>query len=197
MLKILESIESIIQPGKSEIRVGGDGKVKCNSKYKFENSKVGSGEIDGDKFEANEVGKKDQKTFKFKMMVGCLDFLIFGARLAFTKWRQVFTKVLIFHHFNLERHFQIEINTLGYAICELLNQLTLDNLSQWHLIVFFFQKRISTKTRYKTHDSELLTIIETFKTWKNYLKSFQDEVFMLTNNNNFQQFIDTKSLSFR
>ena len=43
---------------------------------------------------------------------------------------------------------------------------------------------ILAKTRYKTHDSELWTIIKTFKTYKHYLKSSQYKFFMLINYNN-------------
>ena len=60
---------------------------------------------------------------------------------------------------------------------------------------FFFQKMISVKTRYETYNSELLAIIEAFKTWKYHLESSQQEVLILTDHNNLWQFIDTKSLS--
>ena len=51
------------------------------------------------------------------------------------------------------------------------------------------------KTRYETHDSKHLAIVEAFKTWKNYLERFQHEVFIFINHNNLRQFMDTKSLS--
>ena len=55
---------------------------------------------------------------------------------------------------------------------------------------------IPAKTRYKTHDGELLAIIEAFKTWRHYLKDCKYEVLVLTDHNNLQRVIDTKSLSF-
>ena len=54
---------------------------------------------------------------------------------------------------------------------------------------------ILVETRYETYDSELLTIVEVFKTWKHYLESFRHEVFILTNQNNLRRFMDTKSFS--
>ena len=54
---------------------------------------------------------------------------------------------------------------------------------------------IPVETRYKTHDGELLAIVEAFKTWKHYLEGFQHEVFVLTDHNNLRRFINTKSLS--
>ena len=54
---------------------------------------------------------------------------------------------------------------------------------------------ISAETQYKTQNSELLAIVEMFKTWRHYLKSCKYEVFVLTDHNNLCQFIYTKSLS--
>ena len=56
---------------------------------------------------------------------------------------------------------------------------------------------ILVETRYKTYDGELLAIVETFKTWRNYLEGCKHEVLVLTNHNNLCQFMDTKSLSSR
>ena len=50
---------------------------------------------------------------------------------------------------------------------------------------------------WKTHNAELLAIIEAFKTWRHYLEDCKYKLFVLTNHNNFRRFMDTKSLSFR
>ena len=49
---------------------------------------------------------------------------------------------------------------------------------------FFFQKMVLAKTRYKTYNSELLAIVEDFKTWKHYLEGFQYKIFVLHNYKN-------------
>ncbi len=54
---------------------------------------------------------------------------------------------------------------------------------------------IPTETQYKTHNQELLVIVEALKTWRHYLKGCKYEVFVLTDYNNLRQFIDMKSLS--
>ena len=54
---------------------------------------------------------------------------------------------------------------------------------------------ILTKTWYETDDKELLAIIKVFKTWRHYLKGCKHEVFVLTDHNNLQRFINTKSLN--
>ena len=64
-------------------------------------------------------------------------------------------------------------------------------------MAFFSQKMIPTKTQYEIHDSELLAIIEVFKIWKHYLKDYKYEVFVFTEYNNLQRFMDKKNLSSR
>ena len=99
---------------------------------------------------------------------GELTFLIPDAREAFNQFRQAFTKAPILQHFDSECHIRIETNASGYAIGEVFSQLTSDHLisdqGQWHLVAYFLRKMIPAKTRYKTHNSELLAIVKAFKT---------------------------------
>lgn len=55
-------------------------------------------------------------------------FLTPKARLAFARLRQAFIKATILHHFLPKWYIRVETNALGYAIGEILSQLTLDNL---------------------------------------------------------------------
>ena len=131
------------------------------------------------------------------------------ARKAFTCLRQAFTKALIFWHFDLECHIRIETNTSGSAISGVFIQLKSDwvtphssnltksDFGQWHLVAYFSGKMILAKTRYKTHNAELLAIIEAFKTWRHYLKGCKHKVLVLTNHKNLRWFINTKRPSFR
>ena len=185
----------------SQAQKGGDG-IGGGSRAGRGGSEMDDVEVDGNEVEVDEVGKKAQNlsksknSSKSKKIVG-LDFLTLGAKLAFIKLKQVFLKAPILYHFDLEHHIRIETDSLGYAIGGVLSQLTSDDLCQWHLVAFFFQKMILWETRYETHDGELLAIVEAFKTWRHYLESFRHEVFVLTDHNNLRQFMDTKSLSSR
>ena len=123
-------------------------------------------------------------------------YLTPNARQAFTQLRQVFTKAQILRRFDPKYHIQIETDASGYAIGDVLSQLTLDNLGLWHLIAYNSQKIILAKTRYKTYNSKLLAIVDIFKTWKHYLKSCKHKVLMLIDHNNFCRFMDIKSPSF-
>ena len=89
------------------------------------------------------------------------------------------------------------MDAFDYVISEIFNQLTLDDLGQWHLVAFFSKKVISVETWYKTYDRDLLAIVEVFKTWKHYLEGCKYEVLVLTDHNNLQHFIDMKNLSSR
>ena len=64
-------------------------------------------------------------------------------------------------------------------------------------MAFFFRKMIPAETKAKTHDGELLAIVEVFKTWRHYLEDSRHEVLVLTDHNNLRRFMDTKSLSSR
>ena len=64
-------------------------------------------------------------------------------------------------------------------------------------IAFFSRKMISSETWYKTHDQKLLAIVKAFKTWCYYLEGCKFEVFVLTNDNNLSQFMDTNRVSSR
>ena len=170
MFKTSKSTESKTRPGEGGVRDGGNNRAKRDRSR----SRIDDGEVNGNEFEDNEIGKKVQKSSKSKNLskskkIVRSDFFIPGAKLLFTKLRQAFVKAPILHYFDLERHIRIETDASGYAIDENVCQLTLDDSSRWHPAAFFSQKMILAETRYKTHDNELLAIVEAFKTWKHYL----------------------------
>ena len=168
MLKTSGSTESKTRPGEGGVGVGGSRAGRKGSK--LDGSELHDDEVDDGEVEDDEVGKKVRKRSKsknlskFKKTVRSSDFLIPGAKLAFTKLRQAFFKAPILHHFNPERHIQIETDASGYTIGGVLSQLTLDDLGRWHSVAFFSRKIIPVETRYETHDGELLAIVEAFKT---------------------------------
>ena len=107
----------------------------------------------------------ERSPFMSKNLIGATGYLIPDAKQAFIQLRQAFTKASILQHFDPKYHIRIKTDMLGYAISGLLSQLILDNLGQWHLIVFYLQKMILAKTRYKTYNNERLAIAKGFKTW--------------------------------
>ena len=196
MLKTLGNTESKTQPGESGVGVSSSSRVK-NDKS---GSRINDNEVDSSEVGDNGIEKNIKKLPKYKNLSKFQkavrsDFLTPGASLAFTKLRQTFVKSLILYHFDLKCHIRIETDVFGYAISKVLSQLALDDLGQWYPVAFFSQKIIPAKTRYETHNAELLAIVKAFKTWRHYLEGSQYEVLVLTDHNNLRQFIDTKSLS--
>lgn len=56
-------------------------------------------------------------------------FLTFEARVAFIHRKKMFTKALILYQFDPKCHILIETDVFGFAIGEILNQLTLGYMS--------------------------------------------------------------------
>ena len=104
------------------------------------------------------------------------------AKKAFDQLCQAFTKVPILQHFGPERYIRAETDASKHAIGGVLSQMTND-LGQWHLVAYILRKMIPAKTQYETHNSELLPIVEAFKTWQHYLESCKYEVLILTDHN--------------
>ena len=173
-------------------------------------------EVVGDGGDKNVSKSKKLKNAKFGIQTrfGAMKehkFLTPDVREAFNQLRQAFTKGLILRDFDPECHIWIETNASGYAIGKIPTQLTSDQVTfkfesnstkksdfgQWHPVPYFSRKIISAETWSKTHDSELLAIVESFKTWRHYLEGCKYEVLVLTNYDNLWQFMDTKSLSSR
>ena len=165
MLKTSESTESKTQPGEGGVGIDAS-RAKCDGS-RLDRNRIDDGEVNDNEVRDNKVRKKVQKLSKSKnlskKMVGS-DFCTHGAKLAFTKLRQTFVKSSILYHFNSECHIQIETDASGYTIDRVFSQLNLDDLGWWYLVAFFLQKMILAETRYETHDSELLAIVEALKT---------------------------------
>ena len=93
-----------------------------------DNKVVGSGR------DKNLFKSKKSKNAKFGIQtrIGAMrepTFLTSYNREAFNKLRQVFTKALIFQHFDLEYYIRIETDVSGYVIGRILSQLTSDHLT--------------------------------------------------------------------
>ena len=173
-----------------------------------------SGKLKGQKiFKSQKLSKSrknssnSENSSNFDAIESGPSFLIPKARSAFNRLRLAFTKAPILQYFDPEYYIRIKTNTSGYVIGGVLSQLASGtspdgvvikaNLGQWYLVAFFSRKMIPAKTQYKTHDGELLAIVEAFKTWRHYLEGCKHEVLILTDYSNLCRFMDTKSLSSR
>ena len=143
------------------------------STFRFHDDEVVDGEGAISQTDTSRKSAKSRRT-KSGNNLGEPKSLTPKAKEAFNRLRQAFTKVLIFRHFDPECHIRIETNASGYAIRGVPSQLTPNQVLSdgaivsnvdWHPVAYFSRKMIPAETRYKTHDGELLAIVEAFKTW--------------------------------
>ena len=177
-------LETTIPPEKSTLeRLGvGDGEVdrfgvgKNGIKYAKKSGKSKSKKTSKSQNLA-KLGKKLSKSgnsTNFDAMEDGPKFLTPDARTAFNRLRLAFTEAPILWHFDPECHIRIETDASGYAIGGVLSQLTSGtspdgvviktDLGKWHPVAFFLRKMIPAETQYETSDSELLAIVEAFRT---------------------------------
>ena len=128
-MKTSRDTKSLTQPGKSGVGVKNNIRAGCDDS-KFDKSGIGDNEFDDEV--DDEVGKKGRNPTKSKNLSKFkkteLSFLISGARIVFTKLRQVFIKAPIFYHIDPESYIQVETDVLEYVIDGVFSYLTLDNL---------------------------------------------------------------------
>ncbi len=185
--------------GPANLEQGGQGIQVEDQGEKKPAQKSRKGQPKGQKTAKSKKWIRAEKieTSRAKNLGQSSSFLTTDTRRAFTELRQAFVEAPILNYFDQECHIGIETDASGYAIGGILSQLTSDDLGRWHLVAFFSKKIIPAETWYETHDGELLAIVEAFMTWRHYLEGCKHKVFELTDHNNLQRFIDTKSLSSR
>ena len=184
-----------------------DGSKRVEPKTgRSENQKLSkSGNLEGKKSAKSKKPLKSRNSPNFNAKKTDPSFLTPEAGSAFNCLRLAFIKASILQHFDPEYYIRIKTDVSVYAIGGVLSQLASGtspdrviikaDLGQWHPVAFFSRKMIPAETRYETHDSKLLAIVEAFKTWWHYMKGCRYEVLVFTDYNNLHCFIDTKSLS--
>ena len=112
---------------------------------------------------------------------------------AFNQLRDVFMRTSILRHFDSEQHIHIEIDAFNYAVASILFQS--NDEDQWHLIAFWFRMMINIERNYEIHDQKLLIIVAMFKHWQHYVKDNYHTVKVLTDHNNFMNFMNVWKLN--
>ena len=115
-----------------------------------------------------------------------------AARRAFARIKELFTQAPMLRHFNSQRLRRVETDASDFAVGLIMSQLFEDG---WHPVVFWSRKLTEVEGRYKTHDKELLAIVEVFYKWRHYLAGEETSVEVLSDYNNLKYFITTKSLT--
>lgn len=105
-------------------------------------------------------------------------FLTAEARASFHLFKNAFTKAPILQHFNHSLPARVETNASGGAIGGILTQQ--DSEGRWYPCAYYSRKMQPAERNYKTHDGELLAIVEAFRQWRHYLQYSPHEVLVLT-----------------
>ena len=115
---LITSSTKSAEPRKGVVGVGGDSRARHGG-GELDGSWMNNIEVDGGEVEDDKVVKKGRNLSKSKKTD--LDFLISGARKAFTKLKQVFIKAPILYHFDPKRHIRVETDASGYTIVGVLS----------------------------------------------------------------------------
>jgi len=96
-------------------------------------------------------------------------------------------------HFLPGAQLTVKTNALDYAIAGILSITGSDNEIQ--LVVFYSRTLTTPELNYDTHDKELLTIFEAFKSWRHYLEGPAFPIDVMTNHKNLEYFSTSKVLT--
>jgi len=94
--------------------------------------------------------------------------------------------VFILMHYDLKLLIWIETDALKAEVLKAFSQLKKNASDQiyWHLVAFWFCKMMFAEHNYNTENTEMLTIIMTFKHWQHYLKKIKHIITVITDHAN-------------
>ncbi len=113
------------------------------------------------------------------------------ARRSFQELVATFTTSPFLVPFDAKRPIKLETNASGYAISGILSQ---KQEIEWKVVAYFSRKMIDAERNYKTHNAELLAIVESFRHWRYYLEQPYHTVEVLTDHSSMRAFMSTDKL---
>jgi len=117
------------------------------------------------------------------------------AKEAFKKLKKLFIFQSVLIMFESEKLITLEMNASDEAIEACINQS--NDKRHLHLIAFYNRKLTDVKLNYEIHDKKLLTIINSFKQWRVYLKESRHQIQVYTDHKNLLYFMITKVLNWK
>ncbi|SLM41164.1 gag polymerase env [Lasallia pustulata] len=114
-----------------------------------------------------EATKGSNTKLKKELVSQKAGFLSPEAQMAFRVLVRAFTTALFLQHFDVTLPIRLKTDASGYAISGILSQKHPDG---WRVTAYFSQKMIPAEQKYKTHDGELLAIVESFQHWRHFLE---------------------------
>ena len=112
---------------------------------------------------------------------------------AFQNLKNAFTSAPILTHWVSDTPIIVETDASDYAIAGILSIRYPDK--EIRPVAYYSQTLSTLELNYDTHDKELLTIHEAFRSWHHYLEGFTTLVDIITNHKNLEYFATTKLLT--
>jgi len=116
-------------------------------------------------------------------------------RRSFNQLKKAFTTAPILTHFQPGAQLTVETDTSDYAIAGILSITGSDD--EIRPIAFYSRTLTAPELNYNTHDKELLTIFEAFKSWCHYLEGPAFPIDVVTDHKNLEYFSTSKVLTRR
>ncbi len=114
---------------------------------------------------------------------------------AFEKLKKLFISQSILIMFESEKSITLKMNASDEAIKMCINQS--DDKKRLHFIAYYSHKLTVAELNYEIHDKKLLTIVDSFKQWRVYLKKSRHQIQVYTNHKNLLYFMIIKVLNWR
>ena len=141
-----------------------------------------------------EATKGSNTKLKKELVLQRAGFLSPEAQTAFRVLVRAFTTAPFLQHFDVMLPIRLKTDASGYAISGILSQKHPDG---WRVTAYFSRKMIPAERKYETHNEELLTIVESFRHWRQYLEGSTHPVEVLSDHSSLQSFMTTHKLSRR
>ena len=114
-------------------------------------------------------------------------------RQSFNGLKEAFTTAPILTHFQPGAQITVETDASDYAVAGILSITCADG--KLRPVAFYSQTLTAPELNYDTHDKELLTIFEAFKSWRHYLEGPAFPVNVVTDHKNLEYFSTSKVLT--
>ncbi len=104
------------------------------------------------------------------------------AQRAFERLKEMFFSAPVMRHFDPSLRMRLETDASQYGLSGILSQLSVDG--KWHPVAFTSRKMQPAERNYEVYDQELLAIVHSFKTWRQYIEGAKHAVEVYTDHNN-------------
>ena len=109
--------------------------------------------------------------------------------------KEWFTKKPVLAVLDLDKEMRIEVDTLDYAIGEVLSMECEDRL--WRPVAFLSKSLNETERNYEIHDKEMLAIIRGLENWRHLLEDIRFKFEIWTDHKNLKYFMKMQKLNRR